>query len=515
MFKKCLILIGMLTALVQVSPALACSGGVPLTLPELVEEAEVIVQGHFEILDDAGQNGVMQVQSYLKGGPGPTHILLSLYTPPGIESTQERFSGGGCFYGVSPALQASEEIVIFLQRKADGSFELAPRHFTNPMYYPFATDDSPIRVFLNAEGRVFTYDEAHYAITSDSIPLTLDEFANHITEANGEEVQPPLENSPYPLFAPLLLTTTTGSRYRLPVDGSDPLLLTDDDLHALRRHDPACATIGCTGFSPNGMDFAQIQLRDDQPTLVLMYGSPIPGEAFVFSSTSDALAVWVTQHDSAQIQVYTLRYSRLRVQDEDALLWRVVDVQLQGAEYTTGHAAWSPDGRWLAYSDVRGVWLWDVFTPDSEPQLLLDEPLWVKDWSATGRYLTVEGDSGSRIIDLVTLDRLPGGVLSPDDRVLLTYEPEFRVIWLTPRDWSGNFLPVGSHVRKAIWKNNRQYLALTCPDESDRDSCRVGEGAIVGVSGGIYTGYDFDYAAAGDGLAIIQDDTTLLLRIRP
>lgn len=497
-----------------VSPVLACSGGSSLTLTRLVDEADVIVRGQLEVLDDAGQNGVMRVSAYLKGGPGPAHILLSLHPPAQIEAIQERYSGGGCFYGVSPALQTGEEIVIFLQRKVDGSFMLAPRHFSNPMYYPFPRDHSPIRVFLNAEGHVFTYDENRYsAITADSIPLTVGEFAAHITEVSGQQVQSPLEDRPYPLFAPLLLTTTAGSRYLLPVDGSEPLALTLEDMRTLRRYNPGCHSIDCAGFSPNGIDNAFLHLLDNNPVIRLTYREEVQGDAFLFSSTGDALAVWVIQHDLAQIQVYTLRYSRLRIQDHEAIPWRSIDLHRRDEWMrTTGQAAWSPDGRRLAFSDARGVWLWDVFTSDSEPELLTDEQMIVEDWSATGRYLSAWGTDGEVIIDLMTNERLPAGALSPDDRILLTYEPEFRVLRLTPYHESANFVPVGSHVRKAIWKNSRQYIALTCPDEADRDSCRVVEGAVAGVSGGTYTGYDFDYKAVGDSLAIIQNDMMLLLR---
>ncbi len=115
---------------------------------------------------------------------------------------------------------------------------------------------------------------------------------------------------------------------------------------------------------------------------------------------------------------------------------------------------------------------------------------------------------------------MPYGCLTPRRHYVLlfynqakiTYEPQFRVIRLTPYAESDNFVLVESRVRRAIWKNQRQYLALTCPEEDNLDSCRVVEGAIIGVSGAIYTGHTFNYAPVGDSLAVVQDDYTLIIR---
>ncbi len=510
-FIAAIFLLG-LTWISTVSPVLACSGGVSMTLPELVDDAEIIVHGQVELIDDAGQNGVLRVASYLKGQPGPEHILLSLYEPARVTASNERFSSGGCFHGVYPPLQAGDNIVIFLQQKANGAYELAPRHFSNGIYYNFNTIERPTKVYVNPEGMVVNVPSPYDNLTSDMREVTLGEFEDLIQQANGESAQPPLTDEPYPLFAPLLITTQSGAKYLLAVDGSDPQLIDADDPQMVRRDQPGCMTLSCTAFSPNGVDFVTLQNVNGVTNIKLPYGDTLPGEAFLFSSTSDALVAWVTQGSLAQIVVYTLRYQRLRWQDEWAQQWRVFDLDLRDKRFLIGQAAWSPDGRLLAFSDDRGLWLWDVFTPDSEPQLFSESPLEVRAFSSTGRYLLTGEVGFGAIIDLITGEQLPDGALSPDDRILLTYEPEFRVLELTPFSEKTNMLPLGSQVTEAIWKDNNQYIVLTCPDATDRDSCRVAEKAVNPAGGGTYTGYAFDYMPVGNSLAIVQDDYTLVLR---
>lgn len=495
-------------------PVLACSGGLPTTIAELIENAEVVVHGRLALVDDAGQNGILQVKSYLTGEPGPEHIFLSLYEPAQVRGFQERFSGGGCYYGVSPRLPVGEDIIIFLQRNTNGSYSLAPRHHSNPDYYYFSEDSPTAVVFLVSE-----YDEAssngyHY----ETETVNQADFIDLIAEISGEQPQPPLNSSPYSLFAPLLLRTTSGTHYLLPVDGAEPVALTPEAMRTLRHDNPVCSTIGCVGFSPNGLDRAHLDWQDGEGLITLTYGDTITGDAFLFSPTSDALAVWVTQRSSSQIQIYTLRYPRLRIQDHAIIPWRVVDLNRRGEWMSaTGQAAWSPDGRQLAFSDARGVWLWDVFTADSTPELLTDNnQIFVEDWSATGRYLTMlEHGETMTILDLVTGEYLPGGALSPDDRVLITYENPARLIQLTP--FSSRSIPrlEEAQVKRVIWQNNNVYTVLICPEEANRAACEVHEGTVTRLgSSSRHTGYDFDYEPDSNSFVILQDDYKLVTYTR-
>ena len=72
-------------SLAHVPTAWACSGGRPSTLNELVEAADIVVRGQLVEVDAAGQNGVMRVESYLTGEPGPEYILLTLHDPASID----------------------------------------------------------------------------------------------------------------------------------------------------------------------------------------------------------------------------------------------------------------------------------------------------------------------------------------------------------------------------------------------------------------------------------------------
>ncbi len=513
--RKCFLLVIVLALFLHhdVPPVLACSGGLPTTVAKLIDNAEVVVHGRLALVDDAEQNGILQVKSYLTGEPGPEYIFLSLYEPAQVRGFQERFSGGGCYYGVSPGLPVGEDIIIFLQRNTNGSYSLAPRHHSNPDYYYFSEDSPTSVVFLVSE-----YDEAspngyHY----ETKTVNQADFIDLIAELSGEQPQPPLDSSPYPLFAPLLLTTASGTHYLLPVDGAEPVALTPENIRTLRRDNPGCSAIGCVGFSPNGVDRAHLDWQDGEGLITLTYGDTITGDAFLFSPTSDALAVWVTQHGSSQIQIYTLRYSRLRIQDHEAIPWRSIDLNRRGEWMSaTGQAAWSPDGRQLAFSDARGLWLWDVFTADSTPELLSDNnQIFVEGWSATGRYLTMlEHNETMTILDLVTGEYLPGGALSPDDRVLITYENPSRLIYLTPFN-PGSIPLLGEvQVKRAIWQNNNTYTLLTCPEEANRAACEVHERTVTGLYSSQHTGYDFDYEPDSNSLVILQDDYKLVTYTR-
>jgi hypothetical protein len=491
--------------LVQVNPALACSGGKPSTVVELVENAEVIVYGKLVQVDDAGQSAVLQVQSYWYGGPGPQYILLSLYEPASVTRNQERWSGGGCYYGVAP-LPAGQDIAIFLVSNTNGSYSLAPGHFLNSNYYPFPTPTTTIPVYTK-----FEYDPVNTGSTiAETRLVTADEFAQMIEEITRIPPFLPLFGEPYPLLAPLLITTTNETRYLLPVDFSPPIKLNTEDLKGLRRQNtPGCSTVGCTGFSPNGLD--SLYLDDiNGRFFTTPRGETLSALAFLFSSTSDALALWINQKGQYQLHIYTLFYRRLRIQDIDRELFAQATLQLGENLSLIGSAAWTPDGRILAFSDNRGVWLWDVFAPNA-PRLLMDEALPVRWFSNTGRYLAL-GSAGLNgfILDTVSGERLPDGALSPDDRTLLPYGADFSIIHLTPFLQAEVYGTEGYVLRQAIWKNNDQYLALAC----DQNTCYVNERAVVGIGGAFYDGgYAFDYEPDTKSQVVAKSGSVIFTRM--
>ncbi|MAS36586.1 MAG: hypothetical protein CL610_21455 [Anaerolineaceae bacterium] len=502
--RKYIVLLGLLIVNMGLTgPAFACSGGVTSTVDMLVENAEVIVYGELLNVDDAGQNAVMRADSYVAGGPGPQHIVLSLYEPARVHHSRERFSGGGCFYGVSPLLEPAQEILIFLTRKLDGGYQLAPRHFSNPDYYPFPTDQSTVTVHVDTNPTDDTPAEAR--------DVTLDQFTALIRDAAGTGPTEPHTDATYPLLAPLLITTESGTHYLLPVDGADPVIVTDEDwLFRLRRHKPACWQTDCKAWSPNGID--QAALSTDG-IITMTYGAPIPGEALLFSATSDAMAIWQRTPDGIQLQIHTLMYRRLNaMQDDNVALFQTFDLELE--QIAPESAAWSPDGRMLAFRDDRGVWLWDALNPDAEPELLTDVPQPIRGFSPMGRYLVLGEGSAGYSLDLVTGEHLPPGLFSADDRLLLTYEPAFQLIQLTPYFANDNQPPVGDQVLKAAWKDSHTYITLICPDATDQTRCRVlSQGQIMIEGNGIYPGYDFAYEAQTNMLAIVKDPQTITLQI--
>lgn len=527
----------MLLLFTQQNNVYACSGG-SANLRQLAEYAEVIVHGHMVQTDEIGQNGVLQVESYLKGEAGLEFILLGLYPPPMYDEFNERPTSGGCFHGVPP-LQYGDEIIIFLNRNADGSYALASRGIGNPAYYPFPEPDSVIAVQHVASiplpektpdpnldprlNRVYTTDVDYVPLglqTGETVMaegviyLTRPSFAALISTTVGKEAVSPLLDMPYPTVAPLLAHTSDGKTYLVPVDGADPYEVTLDDLRTIRRDKLRCTTVGCTAWSPNGIDHATIETHENSTKhyLNVTYNHTVDGSAIVFSVANDAAAVWVEQDNgSIQLQIYTLTYHRLRWQDSPFVLLTRFELQADAVSRWLGSGAWSPEGRFFAFSDDRGVWLWDVFTPDAQPQALLDEALNVTEFSPRGRFLSLRQDTNIDTdvempefhLDLITKERLPAGAISPDDRVLIPLNGEPQLMYLTPNRvrqmWN-----ITESIRDAQWLDEQAYVVSTCRNANYRRSCDITGDASVGFGYGKYNGYIFDVEPASGSLVVVN-----------
>ncbi|HRF93870.1 MAG TPA: hypothetical protein PLZ51_01685, partial [Aggregatilineales bacterium] len=197
-----LLVFGMATS---TQPAWACTGGYSPTIEEKVGQAPFIVRGHIIEVDDAGSNAIMHVSEYLKG-EGAEYILLALDSPTSILFRYTRYSGGGCFYGVS-GMRLENEIIIFLSKDINGSYVLASGNYTfTHNYYR---------------------DSEHHPLLPEGI-TSLDELSLHIQTFTGQIPQSPIQDMPYPLIAPLFITTELGSEYLIPIDGSAPVTLTDE-----------------------------------------------------------------------------------------------------------------------------------------------------------------------------------------------------------------------------------------------------------------------------------------------
>jgi hypothetical protein len=180
-----------------------------------------------------------------------------------------------------------------------------------------------------------------------------------------------------------------------------------------------------------------------------------------------------------------------------------------------GSGAWSPDGRFFAFSDDRGVWLWDVFTHDAQPQALLDEALNVIAFSPRGRFLSLRRDTDidtetpAFYLDLITKERLPGGAISPDDRVLIPFDTEPQLIYLTPNSVR-QMRKITDRVRDAQWVDNRRHFVSTCRNPNDRSSCSVLADKTTGVGFAMYDGYIFDVEPETGNLVVVNHKSQIV-----
>jgi WD40 repeat protein len=211
-------------------------------------------------------------------------------------------------------------------------------------------------------------------------------------------------------------------------------------------------------------------------------GSPIQrlGTAAVFAPTSDLLAIW----NDNQIEIHAFNYPRLGFRftsPGDTAL--INTVPLQPIEiHTLGVGVWSPDGRYLAYSDSEGLWLWDVLTPPIPPNLLVPSTAEVipipRYFSPMGHFLAVtEGDIRYTLAVRNGM-RYPDGVVSPDDRILLAYDTSQKYeiepvqMWLTPFQSQRIGFEM-YEIRQVAWLNESQYLATHYIDQfcTDEITC--------------------------------------------
>ena len=221
----------------------------------------------------------------------------------------------------------------------------------------------------------------------------------------------------------LRISTESGTEYLLPPDGSTPIeldknlyinlihqgyfhlgvgegYLTDFIGNYINQPHPCGNDLDCYTFRPN---YASLKTRLDEA------GNDV---RFLFSPTSAALALWTD--------------TTLEIRTHHEI---VAQVTLEPTPFShPDYAAWSPDGRYLAYSDRQGLWLWDVFDTERQPQLLLPSanntiPL-ARHFSPLGRYLSIETEDGIVYLNLNGGENLADGILSLDESTLIAFDTQ-------------------------------------------------------------------------------------------
>ncbi|MDX2078663.1 MAG: hypothetical protein SFZ02_19685 [bacterium] len=520
--------IGMLSLLVfgmatSTQPALACSGGQPSSISELISYADVIVRGHIVERDDSGQNAIMEVTEYLKG-EGNEFILLGINNPASILNNRLRHSGGGCFYGIS-RLPENREIIIFLNKDFDGSYTLGDGHYSNEDYY---SEQPTIRIWEDLFG-IRRYRD-----------VTFDNFISIIQRIVGIAPTLPMMNNSYPLRAPMVITTELGIKYILPIDESPPILPSELGLYELHLasflewlgNSPTnCWTIGCHGRASSILDRAQITTEGvviEYPGAPFSGGYTKGGRGFAFSPTNEGVvAVWA----EADIGILTNRGTfdneiiiQIRRYEHPFMGFPIISERHIEANRVYWHGgAWSPHARFLAFSDDTGIRLWDMFANiTEEPRLILETPIKaIQGFSPMGNYLVIGDKEAGLSLHIASGNTYPAGVFSPNDRVLIPYGDTFQVIYFTPLHEVASIqaldMPVellGYTTEKIVWASENTVYRLACQQLDSEKSCFV---VGADISRGVYTPHplieaiNFDYDSANAQLVILHKNSQITI----
>ena len=513
------------------NPVSACSGGSPMTIRGALNFADYAAHVTVMEADDLGQNAIVRVESYLSGGQGPAHVLLSRQDPTRTAYVVAGQSSGGDCLGILASFSPGDDFYAFLGRNPDGSHRLVTTLF-NASFLDFPEPTSTVEVFLEGiEGN------GNFAEKGTGLKVTEAEFLELVAEESGTEPIPAQPNTPYPLYAPLRLDLESGEAYMLPVDFGELVPLVDDatDLstHPLWHYGfsdaGTCEVENCIQISPNNLNVA---VQVDENMIQFSWGATVTGQSSLFSATSDAVAVW----DQCTLSIYATGYPRLGHE------WYAVQL-LNSTELTsvdnrecaslTANAVWHPNGRTLVYADADGLWTWDVFDSSAPMQLLIsteDDVPTAHYFSPMGRYLAVTAEEDKFTLDTVTDERLPDGIVSPDERILLTFVDgeagrRLGVCALTPYSCSmlgGNmfvekFTTNGeresitwiNEVTDVLWTGETTFLAQVCLPDEPLECSIFGWGPPSAFGGWqlpqvASKGYAFDYDFDNRQLASVE-----------
>lgn len=486
----------------------ACSG--PGTaygpLMDTLLNVDTIVVGQFTELDDMNLNGIFRVQSYLMGESNSEYLVLALNPTWSIERRLQGRSVSGECTSVSAPFTLGETTVAFLKHYPDGAYRWIG---VGDGFYSFPTAESKVTIFSQYP------DSSQSGSWQD---FSLSELLSYVEERTGQPARQP-QSDDYPLTIPLMVLTESGSGYLVPVDGSSPTQLTDEEIERYRSPE-GCSTPPCTAYSPNGLDTATLISQGEQLT-VIPPGLIFQGDAVLFSPMSDILAFW----NADQLEVYGSFAPQSGYEDRQLISTQQVDLPAN-RQAIVGQAAWSPDGRILAFSDKQGLWLWDVFSDTSRIIRTSNGdviPI-ARSFSHFGRYLAVtEGDNRYHI-DLVTGEQLPDGIISPNERTLFAFDTstqgqfDIRIESLAPRGWA--MMHPYNPVKQVEFVDENRHLAARCGDgyyPGDGEPyvaepwCNIIEIYSQALWDRAFPGFAFDYHHQTDNIATVVDDKTITI----
>src|SRR5690606_23876773 len=119
-------------------------------------------------------------------------------------------------------------------------------------------------------------------------------------------------------------------------------------------------------------------------------------DGVAFSPAGDAYAIWDEYSGGVTLSVQVLPVITATDFNIDIPYPAPVTMELSFSvplATLSDLGAWSPDGRILAFADWSGLWFWDVFTSEAQPELSSYRDVTaVHGYSWTGRYLSVTDD---------------------------------------------------------------------------------------------------------------------------
>jgi hypothetical protein len=378
--------------------ALACSG-TPMTFKESYDTSDIFVKATVVEPDDLGQNAIVRVERYYKGGAGPEYVLLERKSLETIIGLGAGYLGGGDCNSWAEPIQRGDVIYFMASRTYTGAY-FSSNVFAQE-YFIYRNADNVADIFLN-----------HGAPES----FTESQFLKYIKEQVGDAFVVPDSKHPYPRKAPLLVTTKDQKRYILPVDDETLLNLetyieqmSEDrrSYYSLRfrsfgRGKERCLGLNCKAFFVSGDMYYYESILDS-------CGTGGGYQAALFSPMGNYV-VWSE--------------GKIFFNCKQALLTTLNTDNKNSAEALAIYAQWSSDGRILAYNDLKGLWLWDERGNEENPRLLIPiekGTAYARYFSPRNGYLAITWNGKPSTINLQTGVIFIDGLFSPNEEYFLAF----------------------------------------------------------------------------------------------
>lgn len=502
-------------ALIFPNTILACSGPQP-TLDGEINLSDYIVKGTIVEIDDANSAYIIEVQEYLKGQSQQQYLLVATYTRGYIEGLKENiFVTCSMGYGIGKK-SIGKTAYFFLRESIAGSYSEIIR---------LTFEEEAISAhFRNEDGEEFDKE------------LNESEFRDHILDTTKQAISAPDPTTPYPQLAVLQVKTLDGMYHFLPVDEYQLINLSPQEYVAVtNNYDfifdrfPKC-DISCFTASSNGIFFGLATKEDT----IIINQFEYDGDSFLFSPSNDAVAIW----NENQLNIYSLPGMRVYRYEDRFSSFKLNEYAMQVSKTSSSQfAAWSPDGRILAFSDAKGLWLWDAMRQGASPELLVPSSKTIpvaRYFSPLGHYLAIENDNEGYNLDLISGEHFPDGLFSPDERNLIVFDKSSgtsriqlcRIILdaceargdfyhrIDTNDDEGFRVFVLNDDKQVKWKDKYSYFLFSCSTFEEYPYCAVGRVSLVYSflsTTSIAQGIAFADEPVSETIATILNDYTITI----